>query len=196
MRDPKDGMDPGWRRVRLGDIARIASGGTPDRKRPEYWGGDIPWITTGQIDFNIITEAEERITASGLKNSSAKLFPRGSILLAMIGQGATRGKVAELGIDAAINQSCVAIVPEDWHSARFIYHALASRYEEIRDISNHGGQPNLNANLIREISLYLPTRPLQHHFATIADTWDLAITKVRGLIDVASRLKRGLCSSY
>jgi type I restriction enzyme S subunit len=164
MRSPKEGADPGWRRVKLGDIARIAAGGTPDRKRPEYWGGDIPWITTGEIDFNLITEAEEHITASGLRNSSARMFPRGSILLAMIGQGATRGKVAELGIDAAINQNCVAIVPENGLSTRFIYHSLTIRYEEIRDISNHGGQPNLNANLIREIILCLPPGPPHLNF--------------------------------
>ena len=61
-------LPDGWKRVRLGDIARISSGGTPDRSEPRYWNGDIPWVTTGEIQFNTITDTAEKITAEGLKN--------------------------------------------------------------------------------------------------------------------------------
>lgn len=82
-----------WYRSTLGEIARITSGGTPDRSKPEYWGGDVPWVTTGEIQFNTITDTVEKITAAGLQNSSAKLFPPGTLLMAMYGQGKTRGRL-------------------------------------------------------------------------------------------------------
>lgn len=84
-------LPEGWRRSTLGEIARITSGGTPDRSEPSYWGGSVPWVTTGEIQFNTITDTAEKITEAGLKNSSAKLFPPGTLLMAMYGQGKTRG---------------------------------------------------------------------------------------------------------
>ncbi|GAB4364081.1 MAG: hypothetical protein Kow0060_21060 [Methylohalobius crimeensis] len=97
--------------VRLGDIAEIYSGGTPSRTKPSYWNGNIPWIKTAQIQNGLITEkdVEEWITEEGLKHSSAKMVPKGTILMAMYGQGKTRGQVAILGIPATINQACAAI---------------------------------------------------------------------------------------
>ena len=106
-------LPDGWHRSTLGEIARISSGGTPDRAEPSYWGGDVPWVTTGEIRFNTITDTFEKITPAGLKNSSAKLFPPGTLLMAMYGQGKTRGQVAKLAIEAATNQACAAILLED-----------------------------------------------------------------------------------
>jgi type I restriction enzyme S subunit len=100
-----------WESAVLGDIADVTTGGTPSRSKPEYWGGDIPWIATGAIDFNVITEPIEYISEAGLKNSSARLYPKGTLLMAMFGQGVTRGKVAILGMDATFNQACSAITP-------------------------------------------------------------------------------------
>ena len=90
-----------WAVKPLGEIFDTASGGTPDRQKKEYWDGKIPWITTSLVDANVISEATEFITENGLKNSSAKIFPEGTVLIAMYGQGKTRGKVALLGIEAA-----------------------------------------------------------------------------------------------
>src|ERR1700677_4420562 len=98
-----------WSIRNLGQLATISAGGTPDRNQPEYWGGHIPWIATSKIDYSVIDRADEYITEEGLRHSAAKIFPRGTLLMAMYGQGGTRGRVAILGIDAATNQACCSI---------------------------------------------------------------------------------------
>ena len=140
-------LHEGWHRSTLGEIARISSGGTPDRSEPAYWGGAVPWVTTGEIQFNTITGSNERITEAGLKNSSAKLFPPGTLLMAMYGQGKTRGQVAKLGIEAATNQACAAILLHDGHDPAFFLHYLASQYDPIRELGNAGTQQNLNGGI-------------------------------------------------
>jgi len=98
-----------WEVKALGEIAEVGSGGTPNRSNLSYWNGNIPWITTSEIDFSEITQGDEFITALGLANSSAKKYPKNTLLMAMYGQGKTRGKIAILGIEATINQACAAI---------------------------------------------------------------------------------------
>ena len=145
-----------WVSGSLGSIFETTSGGTPSRTEKAYWNGDIPWITTSQVDFSVINVADEFITAEGLKNSSAKLFPKGTVLLAMYGQGKTRGQVALLGIEAATNQACAAILPKNGIDPYFVFAYLAGRYDEIREISNSGGQENLSQGLVRKIHVAIP----------------------------------------
>lgn len=145
-----------WYRSTLGEIARITSGGTPDRSKPEYWGGDVPWVTTGEIQFNTITDTVEKITAAGLQNSSAKLFPPGTLLMAMYGQGKTRGQVAKLSIEAATNQACAAIQLRDKHDVDFYFQYLTSQYEELRELGNAGTQKNLNGGIIKGLDVPVP----------------------------------------
>ncbi len=145
-----------WLSDSLGNIFETASGGTPSRTEKSYWNGDIPWITTSLVDFSVITSAEEFLTKEGLKNSSAKLFPKNTVLMAMYGQGKTRGQVALLGIKAATNQACAAILPRKDIDPYFIFLNLAGRYEEIRELSNSGGQENLSQGLIKEIRFAFP----------------------------------------
>lgn len=145
-----------WVMSTIGDISEIESGGTPSRSMPEYWNGDIPWVSTTLIDFNTIEKVNEYITQDGLDNSSTKIFPQGTILMAMYGQGKTRGKVAILGINASINQACAAILLNEEMNTEFVFQNLAARYDEIRKISNAGGQENLSATLIKQISFSYP----------------------------------------
>ncbi len=145
-----------WRSDLLGEIFETSSGGTPNRSIKAYWNGNIPWITTSLVDFNVITEAEEFISQKGLDASSAKLFPKGTILVAMYGQGKTRGKVAMLGIEAATNQACAAILPRDGIDPSFVFLNLANRYDEMRGLSNSGGQENLSQALIRMLPFSFP----------------------------------------
>lgn len=140
----------------LGQVFETTSGGTPDRTRPEFWNGNIPWITTSLVDFNVIIQSDEFISAKGLKNSSAKVFPKGTILVAMYGQGKTRGKAAMLGIDAATNQACAAILPKKGIDPAFVFLNLGNRYEELRELSNSGGQENLSQGLVRQLSFSFP----------------------------------------
>lgn len=174
---PKD-----WHRSTLGEIARITSGGTPERSKPEYWGGDIPWVTTGEIQFNTITDSAERITQAGLQNSSAKRFPSGTLLMAMYGQGKTRGQVAKLGIEATTNQACAAIQLQDHYDTDFYFQYLSSQYEEIRGLGNAGTQKNLSGGILKGVSVPVPPHREQRRIAQILSTWDQAIATTERLL--------------
>lgn len=180
------------KRTLLGDIATISSGGTPDRGTPEYWAGSIPWVKTGEIQFNLIRDTEEKITARALKESSAKMVPSGSLLMAMYGQGKTRGQVALLGIEAAINQACAAITPHDFSDSRYLFQYLAANYHNVRRLSNSGSQENLNAELIREIRIFYPDKPQRGRIADILSSWDEALEKLAALIAAKDRRKKAL----
>jgi type I restriction enzyme, S subunit len=177
-----------WEVKSLGEVADISSGGTPNRAIPYYWNGNIPWVSTTLIDFNTITETNEFVTDEGLKNSSAKLFPIGTLLMAMYGQGKTRGKIAFLGIEASTNQACCAImVNKNILDYLFVFQNLAKRYDEIRDLSNQGGQENLSGGIIKGIEIPFPTLPEQQKIATFLSTLDeklQALKKKKSLLEV------------
>jgi len=178
-------VSPDWPVVPVGDVASIRSGGTPERSNTDYWGGNIPWIKTGQIDFNVIQSAEEFITEAGLANSAARMFPAGTILMAMYGQGVTRGRVAILGIDATTNQACAAIEVTSAEVDRdFLYWSLAGKYEELRAMSESrgGNQSNLNAQLIREVNIPLPDLATQRSIVTEIEAEQTLVAANRELI--------------
>jgi type I restriction enzyme, S subunit len=188
-------MPEGWHRSTLGEIARITSGGTPDRSEPSYWGGSVPWVTTGEIQFNTITDTVEKITEAGLKNSSAKLFPPGTLLMAMYGQGKTRGQVAKLAIEASTNQNSAAILLNEGHDPDFYFQFLSWKYDEIRDFGHSGGVSHLNAGLLKLIGV--PVAPIdeQRKVARILGSWDAAIAKAQRLLCVTHRRNRSFMSS-
>jgi type I restriction enzyme S subunit len=126
-----------WEVCKVGDVAKIQSGGTPTREIVENWcGGTIPWVKTGEINYCVIHNTEEKITPTGLANSAARLFPKGTLLMAMYGQGITRGRVGLLGIEAATNQACASITPTDKIriSSVFLYYFFEYHYEETRAV--------------------------------------------------------------
>ena len=145
-----------WKLIRLGDHCEVKSGGTPARDIPAYWGGDIPWVKTSEIIYRPITSTSECITRAGLENSSARVFPKGTLLMAMYGQGVTRGKVAFLEIDAATNQACAALFPTEELDCGYLYVFCAHAYDAIRELGHGANQKNLSADLIRQIQLPLP----------------------------------------
>ncbi|MEA9559975.1 restriction endonuclease subunit S [Xanthomonas campestris] len=175
-------LPEGWSRSTLGEIAKIASGGTPDRSKPEYWGGDVAWVTTGEIQFNTIVDTTEKITVAGLQNSSTKLFPPGTLLMAMYGQGKTRGQLAKLGIEATTNQNSAAILLNDGHEPDFYFHYLSSQYENIRDFGQAGGISHLNAGLLKQIPIPVAPVTEQRRIAHILSTWDQAIATTERLL--------------
>ena len=185
-------LPEGWHRSTLGEIARITSGGTPDRSEPTYWGGSVPWVTTGEIQFNTITDSDEKITEAGLKNSSAKLFPPGTLLMAMYGQGKTRGQVAKLAIEASTNQNSAAILLNEGHDPDFYFHFLAWQYDEIRDFGHSGGVSHLNAGLLKQIPVPVAPHNEQHRIARILSTWDQAIATATRLLANSQRHKQAL----
>ena len=182
----------GWSKKTLEDIANVSSGGTPSRGKPEYWNGAIPWVTTAEIDFCEIFDTTEKITQDGLNNSSAKLFPIGTVLLAMYGQGKTRGKVAKLGIEATTNQACAAIVFKHNFCVEYYYQYLRSQYDNIRNLSNSGSQENLSGSIVKSIQVPAPPLPEQQEIAQILSTWDKAITTTERLLANSQHQKKAL----
>ena len=181
-----------WSTNKIEEISIVTSGGTPSRNVSDYWNGDIPWVTTSLVDFNVINEAEEFITQVGLDNSSAKLFHKDTILMAMYGQGITRGKVAILGIDATTNQACAAIKLKNGFETKFIFQNLMNRYEEIRDLSNEGGQKNLSAGIIKEILISFPEKEEQTKIASFLSAVDEKISQLTQKHELLSQYKQGM----
>lgn len=179
-----------WEVSAIGDIGSVSSGGTPSRTNSSYWGGSIPWITTTQIDFNVITDAEQFITQDGLKFSAAKLFPPGTLLIAMYGQGKTRGKVAILGIEASTNQACAAISLSKDLEHSYIFHYLINQYESIRNVSNTGNQENLNGLIIKSIKIPIPSPSEQRWIATALSDVDALLVGLDQLIAKKRDLKQ------
>lgn len=149
----------GWELSSLSYLAKIDTGSTPDRSRPNYWNGNIPWVKTGEVKYDLITETEEFITEYGLKNSATRLAPKGTILMAMYGQGVTRGRVAILGIDATYNQACCAILFNKRIDNRFGYYFFIAAYPHVRDAGNETSQMNLSSGYISKLKFPIP--PIQ-----------------------------------
>ena len=158
-----------WRIGNLGYVANVETGSTPDRGSPEFWQGDIPWLKSAEINYRPIHEAEEHITELGLANSAVKVAPPGSLLMAMYGQGVTRGRVAILEIASAYNQACAAISFSpgiDTHFARYFFIAA---YEHIRDAGNETSQMNLSSGIIRKFKFTIPPLAEQVEIVTFLD---------------------------
>lgn len=147
-----------WKVVELGQLCQIASGGTPSRDNPQYWNGKVPWVKTGEVNYRRIIKTEEHITEMGLANSAAQIFPRGTILMAMYGQGVTRGRVAILDIDAATNQACAALTPHADLDSEFLYSYCEFAYDRIRDFGHGANQKNLSGDILKHILIPLPPK--------------------------------------
>jgi type I restriction enzyme S subunit len=160
-----------WDVVRLGEHCTMRSGGTPDRSVPQYWGADIPWVKTAEIDYCAITDTGERISRAGLENSNAKVFPPGTVLMAMYGQGVTRGRVAVLGIEATTNQACAAFFPDETIDSAFLYAYFCHAYESLRELGHGANQRNLSIDLLAAV--HVPRPPERHEQLDIAATLTL-----------------------
>lgn len=179
QRDSEIGSIPeSWNVEPLSAHHTVVSGGTPSRGNPAYWvGGSIPWVKTTEVNYCVIARTEEHITSAGLAESAAKLLPAGTLLLAMYGQGVTRGKVAILGIDAACNQACAAIrAIDDRIEVRYLFHYLVSRYDAMRQLAHGGQQQNLNLDIVRDLPvLFPPDKAEQSEIVAILDAIDRKI---------------------
>jgi type I restriction enzyme S subunit len=150
---------------------RVTSGGTPNTRKPEYYGGNIPWLKTQEVDFNRIYNTNTFITEEGLKNSSAKWIPSNSVIIAMY--GATAGRIAINKIPLTTNQACCnLVIDEEKADYRFIYYNLLSRFDSIANMAIGGAQQNLNAGMIKELPIDLPELPTQKTIAEILSSLD------------------------
>ena len=181
----------GWQRVRLGDVAEVQTGGTPSRSEPAYWGGNIPWMASGEISQRRLKSTAEQITQEGLDNSNAKLFPPGTVMVAMNGQGTTRGKACVIGIAASCNQSLAAMLAGENATDPFLFHVLDTAYHQLRDITGDG-RSGLNLELIRGFKLLLPPLPEQRAISAVLDSIDDAIEGAEVVIAATEDLRDAL----
>lgn len=166
---------------RLGDITTVTAGGTPSRDIASYWGGEIPWIKTGELLDGDIYSTNESITEDGMKNSSAKLFPPGTVLIALYGQGQTRGRTGHLMIEATTNQACCAVLPIEKLDSQYLQYWLRSLYLEMREISHGGAQPNWNSGIIKQIQIAVPPISTQHRIVAYLDSLQAQVDQLKRL---------------
>ena len=163
-----------WGLPQIKDIASISSGSTPNRNNSEYWNGNIAWVTTGELSSGHVNHTSELITVKAVKETKMRIYPQGTLLMAMYGQGKTRGTVAILEIDAAVNQACAAITIKDGKS-KFLFYQLKNSYQDIRKLSNTGNQENLNADIIKTYQVPWAPDEEQERISTILTTQDKVI---------------------
>jgi type I restriction enzyme S subunit len=143
----------------------VGTGGTPSRENEANYGGSIPWVKSTDLTDTIINETGEYLTEQGLKSSNAKIYPKGTILLAMYGQGQTRGRTGKLAIEAACNQACAALVPNERLNADYLWAWLQNSYDYVRSLGRGGQQANLNLSIIKNIKIPVPPIELQDKFS-------------------------------
>lgn len=182
-----------WEQVRISEIGRVGNGTTPSRKKNDYWeGGNFPWLSSGKIHEKEIVTADEFITDLAVNDHKSSIFPAGSVLVAMIGQGKTRGTAAYMGIEACINQNLAAIVPGESVSGRFLYYCLDGMYESFRNLSHGSNQGSLNCNLIGQFKIPLMPKKEQRDFVEMMDRVTGIMGKADEHITRSSSLQRVL----
>ena len=148
-----------WEWVRLEDVAKIGTGATPSKSNMEYYGGNINWVSSSVTSFPYVDEPTDLITELALKETNCEIYPTGTLLMAMYGEGKTRGQVSELRIEAASNQACAAIIPYISSTKNFVKLYLLANYYQLRRLAEGGNQPNLNLGKIS--TLFIPLPPIQ-----------------------------------
>ena len=164
-----------WKEVRLGDVCtRVCSGGTPKSTNLSYYGGKIPWLNTKEIDFNRIYSTEKTITDSGLNNSSAKWIAPNTVTVAMY--GATAGKSCIVKVPMTTNQACCNLtINDEVADYEFVYYTLKNDYTTLASLANGGAQQNLNAQIIKDYVLKMPSLADQRRIASILSSLDRKI---------------------
>jgi len=167
-RENKEYLNCKWKIVKLGDVCKTTSGGTPLTTNEHfYFPAEIPWINSGEVRSGEITSASKRISQLGLQKSSAKLVPANSVLVAMY--GATAGQVGILKFEASTNQAVCAILPNETFNPKFLYYILSSKTEKMVELSVGGAQPNISQTIIKDIEVPLPPLNVQQQIVDELD---------------------------
>lgn len=182
-----------WDLKKIGKLTKTTAGGTPSTSNPNYWGGEIRWMSSGELNLKRIYDVEGRITEEGLKNSSTKMIPKRCVLIGLAGQGKTRGTVAMNMIELCTNQSVATIFPSENFIEDYLFYNLDFRYEELRQLSTgDGGRGGLNLNIINSVEIPLPPLAEQTTIANLLSTWDNALQNTTQLIAKKEQRKKWL----
>ena len=189
----------GWDLVALRWLSKRYAGGTPDKENTAFWDdGDIPWLNSGAVNDAYITEPSEYITSVGFSSSSAKWIPKYALVLALAGQGKTKGMVTQLAIDATCNQSMAAIIPSVRIRPRYLYWWLTANYFNIRNLAGGEARDGLNLDILGSIPCPVPSDSEQRVISTLLDREtgkiDTLVAKKRTLIDRLKEKRTALIS--
>jgi type I restriction enzyme S subunit len=166
-----------WVWANIGQLFDVFVGTTPSRDNARLWNGHIAWVSSGEVAFGRIRDTREKITDEGLGNPQTRLHPAGTVMLAMIGEGKTRGQAAILGVSAAHNQNCASIrVSETEISSEYIFYVLVERYERTRIMASGGNQPALNGERVRTIPVPLPPVAEQKRIVDAIERYESTFT--------------------
>ncbi|EGO8643368.1 restriction endonuclease subunit S [Enterococcus faecalis] len=181
-----------WELCKLGDCSEILTGGTPKTSISEYWEPKkIPWMSSGEVNKRRLDKTDNMISEEGLDNSSARWIKKHSVLIALAGQGKTRGTVAVNNINLTTNQSIAAIVPNDNLHYEFIYQNLTKRYDELRMISSGDGtRGGLNKQIVSDVIILSPSKEEQIRIGAFFKRLDYAITLHQRKLDQLKELKK------
>jgi type I restriction enzyme S subunit len=170
-----------WKWLRIDELAETCSGTTPSRSRQDFYGGKIPWVKTGELVDGIIHDTEEHITETALRETSLRLLPKNTLLIAMYGQGQTRGRTALLACEATTNQACYAILPNEKFDPKFLQLWFQFSYARLRQASEGrgGNQSNFNGKVLGAERVPLPPVPEQR---AITARLDAELTDARTLV--------------
>ena len=165
----------------LGDIGTIILGGTPKKTVNEYWeNGSIPWMSSGEVNKKDVYFTDNYITEEGYKNSSATLVPKNSTVIALAGQGKTRGMVARIKIKLSTNQSLATIVPKEGIINDYLFYYLSSQYEKLRSVSSgDGSRGGLNKDILSKYEIPIPPLHVQQHVVSILDKFDTLVNDIK-----------------
>lgn len=184
-----------WGSCQLGQVAVVGNGATPSKARVDYWnGGTIPWLPTGKVNDRKIVSADEFVTSKALQECSIRLLPKGTILIAMIGQGKTRGKVAYLGLDATINQNFAFVQPNKQLRSWFLFAYLEHCYEQIRSTGRGSNQDALNCGIIKSLPVPLPPIGEQERIERTLLAFDERDSVEQGTVAALNAVKSALLS--
>jgi|GEM_PF-358620 len=167
-----------WQTARLRYVAHIGNGTTPSRDRTDYWqNGTIPWLNSGQVNDYVVQQARQFITSVAQKETSLRLWPKGSVIVGLYGQGKTRGTPAYLNMAATINQALAGIMPGDEMDGRFLHYMFIAGREFLRNEGRGGSQPNLNCSIVGSFAVLLPPLAEQEKIAHYLRTQDTKIAR-------------------
>lgn len=182
-----------WGEALVGEVADVVVGGTPSTAIPSFWGGEIPWMASGDVHLHHIHQVVGRITEQGLRFSNAVLVEPKAVAMALAGQGKTRGTVALTHVSLCTNQSVALIKPDGQKlDVVFLYQSLIPRYEEMRSRSSGGGRAGLTKAIIEKTPIQLPAPCEQRKIARILTTVDNLIEKTEALIAKYQAMKQGM----
>lgn len=182
------GFNEEWIDTTVNDVTQdVIAGGTPSTSHPEYWGGTIPWLASTEIHQKMLDRETTHITELGLANSSAKIAPAESVLIALAGQGKTRGTAAFLLRPMALNQSLAALVSNEKMSPKFLFYLMESMYLSLREVSSgDGGRGGLNKKLLKKVSIRIPIDVDEQK--TIADVLTAMDKEIKDLEDERDKM--------